>query len=140
MSGLLKKIRVAATRENLEKVTAFVESLLDERDCPMKARMQISLALEEMYINIANYAYAPAVGEMELHAEFDEAGKELTLTLVDEGIPYDPLAKEDPDVTLSAEQRKIGGLGIYLVKKTMDTITYERRDGKNILTMKKKFA
>ena len=140
MADIFKKIRVAATKENLETVTAFLDEILDEKDCPLKIRLQIDLALEEMYINIANYAYTPKTGEMELRVEFDEAERELTLVLIDSGIPYDPLAKKDPDVTPSAEKRKIGGLGIYLVKKTMDSMTYERRDGRNIVTMKKKFG
>ena len=140
MADSFKKIRVAATKENLETVTAFLDEILDEKDCPLKIRLQIDLALEEMYINIANYAYTPNTGEMELRVAFDEAERELTLVLIDSGIPYDPLAKKDPDVTLSAEKRKIGGLGIYLVKKTMDSMTYERRDGRNIVTMKKKFG
>ena len=140
MADSFKKIRVAATKENLETVTAFLDEILDEKDCPLKIRLQIDLALEEMYINIANYAYTPKTGEMELRVEFDEAERELTLVLIDSGIPYDPLAKKDPDVTLSAEKRKIGGLGIYLVKKTMDSMMYERRDGRNIVTMKKKFG
>lgn len=140
MADIFKKIRVAATKENLETVTAFLDEILDEKDCPLKIRLQIDLALEEMYINIANYAYTPKTGEMELRVEFDEAERELTLVLIDSGIPYDPLAKKDPDVTLSAEKRKIGGLGIYLVKKTMDSMMYERRDGRNIVTMKKKFG
>ncbi len=140
MADIFKKIRVAATKENLETVTAFLDEILDEKDCPLKVRLQIDLALEEMYINIANYAYTPKIGEMELRVAFDEAGRELTMVLIDSGIPYDPLAKKDPDVTLSAEKRKIGGLGIYLVKKTMDSMMYERRDGRNIVTMKKKFG
>ena len=140
MADIFKKIRVAATKENLETVTAFLDEILDEKDCPLKVRLQIDLALEEMYINIANYAYTPKTGEMELRVAFDEAERELTLVLIDSGIPYDPLAKKDPDVTLSAEKRKIGGLGIYLVKKTMDSMAYERRDGRNIVTMTKKFG
>ena len=131
MADIFKKIRVTATKENLETVTAFLDEILDEKDCPLKVRLQIDLALEEMYINIANYAYTPKIGEMELRVAFDEAGRELTMVLIDSGIPYDPLAKKDPDVTLSAEKRKIGGLGIYLVKKTMDSMTYERREKKN---------
>ena len=140
MADIFKKIRVAATKENLETVTAFLDEILDEKDCPLKVRLQIDLALEEMYINIANYAYTPKIGEMELRVAFDEAGRELTMVLIDSGIPYDPLAKKDPDVTLSADKRKIGGRGIYLVKKTMDSMMYERRDGRNIVTMKKKFG
>ena len=137
MADIFKKIRVAATKENLETVTAFLDEILDEKDCPLKIRLQIDLALEEMYINIANYAYTPKTGEMELRVEFDEAERELTLVLIDSGIPYDPLAKADPDVTLPAEERQIGGLGIYMVKKSMDEVKYRYEDGKNILTIRK---
>ena len=137
MADIFKKIRVAATKENLETVTAFLDEILDEKDCPLKVRLQIDLALEEMYINIANYAYTPKIGEMELRVAFDEAGRELTMVLIDSGIPYDPLAKKDPDVTLSAEEREIGGLGIFMTKKTMDSVDYEYKNGQNILRLKK---
>ena len=140
MEDKMQKLKVAATRENLEVVTAFLDELLDTADCPLKTRLQIDLALEEMYINIANYAYAPDTGDMELLAGFSEDGKEVTLILKDRGIPYDPLAKEDPDVSLPADKRKIGGLGIFLVKKTMDSMEYVRQDGYNIVTMRKRFA
>jgi len=96
--------------------------------------------LEEMYINIANYAYAPGTGDMELQAGFNDEGNEVILILKDQGIPYDPLAKADPDVSLPADKRKIGGLGIFLVKKTMDSMSYVRQDGYNIVTMTKRFA
>lgn len=140
MEENMQKLTVTATRENLEVVTAFVDQILDSRDCPMKTRLQIDLALEEMYINIVNYAYAPDTGPMELQAGFSDDGTEVILVLKDQGIPYDPLAKEDPDVSLPADRRKIGGLGIFLVKKTMDSMAYVRQDGSNILTMTKKLA
>lgn len=140
MEEKMQKLKVAATKENLEVVTAFLDRLLDESDCPLKTRLQIDLALEEMYINIANYAYAPKTGDMELQAGLSEDGTEVILILKDQGIPYDPLAKADPDVSLPADKRKIGGLGIFLVKKTMDSMSYVRQDGFNIVTMKKRFA
>ena len=140
MEEKMQKLKVSATKENLEVVTAFIDQLLDSRDCPMKTRLQIDLALEEMYINIVNYAYAPDTGDMELQAGFSDDGTEVILVLKDQGIPYDPLAKADPDVSLPADRRKIGGLGIFLVKKTMDSMTYVRQDGSNILTMTKKLA
>lgn len=140
MEEKMQKLKVAATKENLEVVTAFLDQLLDESDCPLKTRLQIDLALEEMYINIANYAYAPKTGDMELLAGFNDDRTEVILILKDQGIPYDPLAKADPDVSLPANKRKIGGLGIFLVKKTMDSMSYVRQDGYNIVTMKKRFA
>ena len=140
MEEKMQKLKVAATKDNLEVVTAFLDQVLDTSDCPLKTRLQIDLALEEMYINIANYAYAPGTGDMELQAGFSDDGTEVILILKDRGVPYDPLAKADPDVSLPADKRKIGGLGIFLVKKTMDSMSYVRKDGYNIVTMKKRFA
>ena len=140
MEEKMQKLKVAATKESLEVVTAFLDQVLDMSDCPLKTRLQIDLALEEMYINIANYAYAPGTGDMELQAGFNDEGNEVILILKDQGIPYDPLAKADPDVSLPADKRKIGGLGIFLVKKTMDSMSYVRQDGYNIVTMTKRFA
>ena len=137
---MANEIEIKALMENLQELISFVDGHLEDMGASMKAQMQIDVAIDEVFANIANYAYTPKIGEMELRVAFDEAGRELTMVLIDSGIPYDPLAKKDPDVTLSADKRKIGGLGIYLVKKTMDSMMYERRDGRNIVTMKKKFG
>ena len=103
----------------------------------MKAQIQISVAVEEIFVNIANYAYAPEEGPATLRLEVDEEPLVVTVTFIDHGTPYDPLAKEDPDITLSAEDRQIGGLGIFMVKETMDEVIYEYKDGQNILKLKK---
>ena len=116
---------------------AFVDEHLEEAGCPMKAQMQIDLAVEEIFINIANYAYRPNKGNATIRVEVSENPLQVALTFVDRGVPYDPLARQDPDITLPAEQREIGGLGIFLVKQTMDDVTYEYKDGQNILTLKK---
>ena len=129
-------LTVDATIENLAAVTEFVDSFLEENDCPMKTQMQIDLALEEAYVNIANYAYGNETGKAEIG--ISKNGDEVTIVLKDGGIPYNPLEKKDPDTTLSAEEREIGGLGVFLVKKNMDSVFYEYRDGKNIFTMTKK--
>ena len=129
-------LTVDATIENLAAVTEFVDSFLEENDCPMKTQMQIDLALEEAYVNIANYAYGDETGKAEIG--ISKNGDEVTIVLKDGGIPYNPLKKKDPDTTLSAEEREIGGLGVFLVKKNMDSVFYEYRDGKNIFTMTKK--
>ncbi len=129
-------LTVDATIENLAAVTEFVDSFLEENDCPMKTQMQIDLALEEAYVNIANYAYGDETGKAEIG--ISKNGDEVTIVLKDGGIPYNPLEKKDPDTTLSAEEREIGGLGVFLVKKNMDSVFYEYRDGKNIFTMTKK--
>ena len=135
----MREITVDATIENITEVTAFVDKQLEAFDCPMKAQMQIDIAIDELFSNIAHYAYKPEVGKATVRVEFDEEPRAAVVTFVDRGVPYDPLAKKDPDVTLSAEERKIGGLGIYLVKKSMDDMFYEYKDGQNMLTIKKLF-
>lgn len=129
---------VEASDENLPVALDFIERHLDQADCPMKQRMQIRLAAEEIFVNIAHYAYTPEKGNATVRVEVTEKPIAVTITFVDNGIPYDPLAREDPDITLPAEERNIGGLGIFITKKTMDDVSYEYKDGKNILTLKKK--
>ena len=135
----MNELDVEATIDNLDTVTGFVNRALEEFDCPMKTQMQIELAVEEIYVNIANYAYSPEVGRAKVRVEVDDDPLKVSITFIDHGKPYDPLAKEDPDVTLSAQERQIGGLGIFLTKQTMDDVEYEYKDGQNILTIKKKF-
>ena len=133
----MTELTIAATVENIEVVTDFVNQQLEALDCPMKAQMQIDIAIDELFSNIARYSYNPEVGQATVRVEVVEDPLAVTITFIDNGVPYDPLAKADPDVTLSAEEREIGGLGIYMVKKTMDDITYEYKDGQNILSIKK---
>ena len=134
----MKELTVEAKIENIEAVTDFVNEQLEALDCPMKAQMQIDIAIDELFGNIAHYAYNPEIGKATVRVEVIEDPLAVTITFIDNGVPYDPLAKADPDTTLSAEERDIGGLGIYMVKKSMDDITYEYKDGQNILTIKKK--
>ena len=133
----MKELTVVATVENIETVTDFVNEQLEALDCPMKAQMQIDIAIDELFGNIAHYAYNPEIGKATVRVEVTEDPLAVVITFIDNGVPYDPLAKADPDTTLSAEERDIGGLGIYMVKKSMDDITYEYRDGQNILAIKK---
>ena len=133
------ELSLDATLENLTPVMAFLEEHLEEADCPMKAMMQITVSAEEIYVNIAHYAYPSGTGTATVRLEFSEDPSAMTLTFIDSGIPFDPLAKPDPDITLSAEERGIGGLGIYMTKKAMDDVRYEYRDGQNILTFFKRF-
>ena len=133
----MKELTIAATVENIEVVTDFVNQQLELLDCPMKAQMQIDIAIDELFGNIAHYAYNPEIGKATVRVEVIEDPLAVTITFIDNGVPYDPLAKADPDTTLSAEEREIGGLGIYMVKKSMDEITYEYKDGQNILAIKK---
>ena len=134
----MKQLTIAAKVENLPQVTAFVDAELEAIDCPMKAQMQIDLAIDELFANIAHYAYAPGEGEATVLFDFDEAQRTVSLSFADSGVPFDPLAKPDPDVTAAAQERAIGGLGIFLVKKTMDGMSYRYEDGMNRLTILKK--
>ena len=133
----VKELTIDATVENISKVTDFVNEQLEAYDCNMKAQMQIDVAIDELFSNIAHYAYDPDVGPATVRVETLENPLSVIITFIDNGKPYDPLEKIDPDVTLSAEERDIGGLGIFLVKKTMDDVSYEYKNGQNILTIKK---
>lgn len=139
MVNLMKKITVDAVVENLQTVVDFVAEQLEVRECPMKVSMQIELVVEEIFVNIASYAYHPEIGAATFCMEFEENPSAVLMTFIDGGKPYNPLEKTDPDTTLDVDERDIGGLGIFLVKKNVDEITYEYADGKNILRMKKFF-
>ena len=133
----MKELTIAATVENIETVTDFVNEQLEVLDCPMKAQMQIDIAIDELFGNIAHYAYNPDVGEATVRVEVIDAPLSVIITFIDGGVPYDPLVAADPDATLSAEERTLGGLGIFMVKKSMDEITYRYENGSNILSIRK---
>ncbi len=151
------KLKIVATVENLGQVLLAVDKQLIEAKCPLKTKMQIDIAVEELFVNIAHYAYFPEVGyadilvettdvcpipeeDREGMSEEDLKGSWVKVTLSDSGKPFDPLKKEDPDVTLSAKERQIGGLGIFMVKKSMDHMYYEYKDGKNNISICKKLS
>ena len=136
----MKELTVNATVENIPAVTEFVNEELSALDCPLKAQMQIDVAIDELFGNIAHYAYDPDVGPATVRVSVEADPLSVVITFIDRGKPYDPLKNADPDVSLSAEKREVGGLGIFLVKKMMDDVTYEYKDGKNILTIKKRMA
>ena len=133
----MKELRIEASLDNLDEVLRFVDQELEGADCPMKFMMQIDLAVEEIFVNIASYAYAPGKGDAVIRLEIAGNPRCAEICFMDSGVPYDPLKKKDPDVTLSAAEREIGGLGIFMAKKSVDDIRYEYRDGRNILTLKK---
>ncbi len=134
----MKELTVAATIDNIETVTDFVNEELEALDCPMKTQMQIDIAIDELFSNIANYAYAPEVGEATVRVEPKDDALAVVVTFIDKGMPYNPLENEDPDTTLSIDKREVGGLGVYMVKKSMDDIKYEYKDGQNILSIVKR--
>ena len=138
LTFLPNEIKIEADKDNLSQAIAFADAHLEEAGCPVKTQMEIELALEETFINVARYAYAPGTGEVAIRVEITGEPKTAVITLKDQGTPYNPLEKDDPDITLSAEERDIGGLGIFLTRKTMDEVEYEYADGSNVLTMKKK--
>lgn len=128
--------KFAADDEALSSVMSFVEAELEEAGANMKTLMQVCVAVEEIFVNVAHYAYPEKSGDVSL--SIDVTGENATLVITDSGIPFNPLEKADPDITLSAEERNIGGLGIFMVKKSMDEVRYERRGDNNIFTMVKK--
>lgn len=135
----MKELTTKANVECLDTVTSFIDEELEALGCPPKAQIQIDVAIDEIFSNIAYYAYKDGNGLVTVQIGKSEDPLGVNLTFIDSGIPYDPLLKEDPDVTLGISERQIGGLGIFIVKKTMDSVTYEYKDGHNILKILKLF-
>lgn len=133
----MKELTVPALVENLPTVTDFVDGVLESIGCPMKVQFQIDVVIDEIFSNICFYAYAPETGDATVQIDADEEKRCITLRFSDRGKPFNPLNGADPDISLNLEDRESGGLGVFLVKKSMDDVSYDYRDGKNILTMKK---
>ena len=127
-----------AKTQALTDVLAFVEQILEQNDCSMKLQTAICVAIEEVFVNVAHYAYKGQDGDVRLDITFNKETRNITFRMADKGVEFDPLKKPEPDITLSAEEREIGGLGIFITKKTMDLVTYAYENGENILTMTKK--
>ena len=127
-----------AKTDALADILGFVEETLESYECPMKTQMAVCVAIEEVFVNIAHYAYGEGEGDVTLGIGLDEENCTVTFRLSDSGVPFDPLKKPDPDITLSAEEREVGGLGIFITKKTMDEVSYSYENNENILTMIKK--
>lgn len=134
----MNELSIDAIVDNIEIVTDFVNKLLEAYGCPIKAQMQIDIAIDELFGNIVHYAYHPEVGPATVRVEVTQEPLSVIITFIDNGVPYDPLKAAEPDTTLTADERSAGGLGIFMVKKMMDEISYEYKDGKNILRVKKK--
>ena len=135
----MEQLIVKATIENLSTVTDFIIESLEEMNCKPKIIMQMELVIEELFVNVANYAYKPRVGSCTVQKEIEENPRAISITFIDSGMPYNPLEHEDPDTSLGVEEREIGGLGIFLVKKNVDNISYEYKDGQNVLRLRKLF-
>ena len=130
----MKELLTEAKIENLDEVLAFVEAEIESSACPPKLMSQIAVAVEEIFVNIAHYAYNPEVGGAKIRIVADDA---VVIEFEDAGKPYNPLEKPDPNVHADIEERDIGGLGIYMVKNIMDAVEYRYEDGKNILSIRK---
>jgi anti-sigma regulatory factor (Ser/Thr protein kinase) len=127
-----------AKTEALTDVLAFTEQILENNECSMKLQMAICVAIEEVFVNVAHYAYGDKEGDVKFTITFDKKTRDITFQMADKGIQFNPLDKPEPDITLSAEEREIGGLGIFITKKTMDKVKYAYENGENVLTMTKK--
>lgn len=137
-----KTMEIEASLGNLDEVQSFVKEQMAKYNPSAKMLNQIDLSVEEIFVNIASYAYSPSNGNVVVECAIEEIesddstdGNRVRITFKDSGVPFDPLAKEDADVTLSADERQIGGLGIYMVKNLMDQIDYQYVDGQNVFTM-----
>ena len=133
----MKELIIEAIKTNMNKVLAFVDEELEAAGCPMLTQTSIDIAVEELFVNMANYAYGEETGTAVIQVTMYEAPLSVEITFIDSGKQYDPLAKPDPDITLPRQKRKKGGLGIFMVKQSMDDVASEYKDGKNILTIKK---
>lgn len=136
-----KRLVVEASLDNLAAVLRFVESAAEEAGCPAKTVRHIAVAIEELYVNVASYAYAPDMGTcvIELMTEAEAGRGCISIRLRDKGKRFNPLEQEPPDITLSADERQIGGLGILMVKELADGLAYTRENGENILSVEKRW-
>ena len=133
----MRELTVEAARKNLPEVQGFIDEMLEKTGCSSLTQTAIDVAVEEIFVNIASYAYGPETGTVSICAGVHEPPRSIEITFTDHGRPYNPLAKPDPDTTLPIRQRKKGGLGIYMVKQSMDRVNYEYRDGMNIINIMK---
>ena len=138
LSFALNELEVDAVREALPDVLGFIEERTEKLCLPVKTSMQMAVVAEEIFVNIADYAYAPGRGKATVRVETDEEAGEAVITFIDGGAPSDPTKKQDPDITLPAGERELGGLGIFIAKKFSDDFRYEYMDGKNVLSFRKK--
>jgi len=135
----MREMTLSATVDNIEVVTGFINAELARMGCPGKTVCQIDIAIDELFGNIARYGYGPKAGPVTVRFEAADAPRGAIITFIDRGIPYNPLSAKAPDVTLSVKERPIGGLGVFMVKKSMDGVDYAYEDGRNRLSIRKHF-
>ena len=135
----MKELTVDTRMESLPEIQAFVRAELEAMDCPEETQKQLFIVIDEVFANVASYAYADGEGSVTVRLETESEPRAAVLTFLDSGVPFDPLTMKTPDISLKARERKIGGLGIFMVRKLTDGIKYDYADGKNILTVMKRF-
>ena len=134
----MQTLSILAVTENLPQVLGFVDKNLELLDCSASDQWQMDVSVEEIFVNIASYAYDREPGLAVVCVDTSPDPASITITFMDRGIPYNPLANPDPDISLPLRDRKRGGLGIFVAKQYMDDIAYQYKDGQNILTLKKR--
>ena len=135
----MREITVDASVDQIKPVTDFVNQQLEELGCSTRTRIQIDVAIDEIFSNIARYSYSEMEGTATVRVDVEEDPLSIIITFIDQGYPYNPLSKEMPNtIGLPAKKRPIGGLGLFMVKKTMDAVSYSYENGQNILTIRKK--
>ena len=132
-----EELLIEAVVDNLDDVNLFVHKFIEQVEVSKRTLMQLDLIVEEIFVNISNYAYAPNIGLVKILLNIETTPLAILLTFIDSGIPYNPLEKSDPNVHLSIDDRQIGGLGIFLTKNLVDDISYQFVDGQNILQLTK---
>ena len=133
----MRELTVEANTKSIPTIIDLINEELDQLGCSPKSKAQIDIAVDEVFSNIANYAYGEEDGQVTVRLEAENNGQAVNLVFLDKGMPFNPLEHDDPNVLLPARERRSGGLGIYIVKNSMDEIRYEYKDGKNILTIRK---
>ena len=139
----MRSAAVEASMEHLNRVMSVTEEILEQAGCGEDDRRLIGISVEELFTNIASYAYGESKGKVWLTWDIRRAGedrKEAVIRFQDEGFPYDPFEREDPDLNLPVEKRPVGGLGIFMVKQFMDDIGYEYKEGRNVTVIRKTIA
>lgn len=133
-------LTLEADIHNLPELLSFIGRYVQNMEYNHEKKKQLDISVEEIFVNIASYAYPSGSGKVTVSAEYTADTSEITVTFIDDGIPYNPVSSKDPDITLYADKRQIGGLGIFMVKNMMDKLSYEYKCGQNIFKITKKLS